>query len=384
VAAEENLTVLATDDAGHAAAWVKHYVPDDTTQGFVRVFDTNTTPKPNFDDLKRLAEYGLITELARKPNPKNMATIDLSDATPLSWTAGEYAVKHDVYFGAAFDDVNDADANDTTGIYRGWQSLPIYTPTEALELGKTYYWRIDEVNAPPDSDIHYGKVWSFTVAEYLIVDDFEGYTDYAPNDIFSSWLDGYYIDENGALVGHDNPDFDAGEHFLETEIVHGGKQSLPFYYSNVGAATYSEATKTLTDTRDWTQQGVKALSLWFRGFPPLLGGFVEAPAGTFTMSAEGADIWGSSDEFHFAWQELSGAVEIIAKVESVENTHPWAKAGIMIRDTLDPDSAFAMVAITPGNGVWFTPVDKIRSFDRRTRQGVLFIGRYKLDAIGRI
>ncbi|MHC4440444.1 MAG: LamG domain-containing protein [Planctomycetota bacterium] len=71
------------------------------------------------------------------------------------------------------------------------------------------------------------------------------------------------------------------------------------------------------------------------------------------MSAEGADIWGSSDEFHFAWQELTGEGEIIAKVESVGNTNPWAKAGIMIRDTLDADSAFAMVAITPGNGVWF-------------------------------
>ncbi len=353
VAADENLTVLATDDAGHAAAWVKHYVTDDTTRGFIRVLDTNTTPRPNFDDLKSLAEYGLVSDLARNPSPNNGATVDLSDATPLSWTAGEYAVKHDVYFGAAFDDVNDADATNTTGIYRDRQSLPIYTPAEALELGKTYYWRVDEVNAPPDYDIHNGKVWSFTITEYLLVDDFEGYTDYAPNDIFSSWLDGYNIDENGALVGYDNPNFDADEHFLETEIVQGGNQSLPFYYSNVGPATYSEATHTLTDTRDWTQQGVKALSLWFRGFSPFLGGFTEAPAGTFTMSAEGANIENESDEFHFVYKVLNGAGSITAKVESVENTHPWAKAGVMIRDSLDADSAHAMVAVTPGNGIWF-------------------------------
>jgi hypothetical protein len=360
VAAEENLTVLATDDAGHAAAWVKHYVPDDTTQGFVRVLDTNTTLRPNFDDLKRLAEYGLITELARKPSPKNGATIDLSDATRLSWTAGEYAVKHDVYFGAAFDDVNDGDVNNTTGIYRGRQSLPIYTPKEALELGKTYYWRIDEVNAPPDSDIHNGNVWSFTISEFLTVDDFEGYNA-GENEMWWAWKDGlgYVAHDNepaypgngtGAAVGDETTNS-----FTEESIVHGGRQSMPYWYNNnkQGFLTYSEATHTLTDTRDWTEQGVKALSLWFRGFPPLLGGFVEAPAGTFTMSAEGADIWGSSDEFRFAWQELTGEGEIIAKVESVENTNPWAKAGIMIRDTLDPDSAFTMVAITPGNGVWF-------------------------------
>ena len=352
VAADENLTVLAIDDAGHAAAWVKHYVPGDTTGGFVRVFDTNTntTPRPNFDDLKRLAEYGLTTELARKPNPRNRATIDLSDATPLGWTAGETAAQHDVYFGTAFEDVNNADTSDTTGIYRGRQSLILFTPVETLELGQTYYWRIDEVEAD-NTTVYKGHVWSFTTIDHIVVDAFEDYTDNmdAGEAIWQTWIDGL-TNQTGSIVGY----FDAiNGTFGETVIVHGGKQSLPFDYSNVGAATYSEATKTLTDTRDWTEQGVKALSLWFRGFPPLFGGFVEAPAGTFTMSAEGADIWGSSDEFHFAWQELSGAGEIIVKVESVENTHPWAKAGIMVRDTLDPDSAFAMVAITPENGVWF-------------------------------
>jgi hypothetical protein len=71
------------------------------------------------------------------------------------------------------------------------------------------------------------------------------------------------------------------------------------------------------------------------------------------MTAGGADIWGDSDEFHFAWQELSGSGTIVAKVESVENTDSWAKAGVMIRDTLDADSPHAMVAVTPGGGVWF-------------------------------
>ena len=116
---------------------------------------------------------------------------------------------------------------------------------------------------------------------------------------------------------------------------------------------YSEATKTLTETRDWTEQGLNTLSIWFKGHPVYMGSFVEGPTGTYTITGEGADIWNKSDQFHFAYKEISGECSIIAKVESVQDTDPWAKAGVMIRDTLDADSVHAMVAVTPGNGVWF-------------------------------
>ena len=73
------------------------------------------------------------------------------------------------------------------------------------------------------------------------------------------------------------------------------------------------------------------------------------------MTASGADIWNNNgieaDEFHFAYKTLSGAGSITAKVVSVSNTNAWAKAGVMIRETLDPDSAHAFACITPGNGV---------------------------------
>jgi hypothetical protein len=138
-------------------------------------------------------------------------------------------------------------------------------------------------------------------------------------------------------------------------------QSLAYSYDNDGTNSlgttgkdfYSEAKMTLSGPRDWTANGVRALSLSFIGYPADMGGFTEGPAGTYTVTGAGANIENESDEFHFAYKELSGAGEIIAKVESVENTHEWAKAGVMIRDTLDADSAHAMVAITPGNGVWF-------------------------------
>jgi len=108
---------------------------------------------------------------------------------------------------------------------------------------------------------------------------------------------------------------------------------------------------TLTAPRDWTAHGVGELSLWFRGYPESVGSFTEGPVGTFTMTAAGADISGSADEFHFAYRTLTGAGTIVARVDSIVDTHPWAKAGVMIRETLDPDSKHALVAITPGQGV---------------------------------
>jgi hypothetical protein len=71
------------------------------------------------------------------------------------------------------------------------------------------------------------------------------------------------------------------------------------------------------------------------------------------MTATGEDIWNSADEFHIAYKMLTGAGSIVAKVLSVDNTDPWAKAGVMIRESLDPGSKFAAVYITPGNGCRF-------------------------------
>jgi hypothetical protein len=132
---------------------------------------------------------------------------------------------------------------------------------------------------------------------------------------------------------------------------------MPVVFDNnkQGYANYSEVEYTLSDQRDWTEQGVEELSLWFRGYSGSVGSFVEGPVGTYTMTGSGADIWNvngvEADEFHFAYKMLTGAGSITAKVDSVENTNGWAKAGVMIRETLNPDSAHAFACITPGNGV---------------------------------
>jgi hypothetical protein len=95
------------------------------------------------------------------------------------------------------------------------------------------------------------------------------------------------------------------------------------------------------------------LSLWFRGYPASVGSFVEGPVGTYTMTGSGADIWNQSDEFHYAYKTLSGPGSIVAKVESVSNTDNWAKAGVMIRETLNADSTHGMMIVSYASGVSF-------------------------------
>jgi hypothetical protein len=69
------------------------------------------------------------------------------------------------------------------------------------------------------------------------------------------------------------------------------------------------------------------------------------------MTASGTDIAGTSDQFHFAYKTLNGTGTIIARIDSIENTHAAARAGVMIRETLDAGSKHAFVCVMPENGV---------------------------------
>jgi len=190
------------------------------------------------------------------PKPSQGSTPYIKDATPLNWSPGDNASQHDVYFGTDKDVVADANATDTTGIYRGRQGVTIYTPAEGVEWGGgPYYWRVDEYNT--DATISKGGIWSFTVTDFIVIEDFEDYNDYPPDEIFSTWIDGYGTTTNGSLIAYDDPPF------AETTVVHGGRQSMAYRYDN--NLKYSEATMTLIWPRDWTEEGVGVLSLWFCG-----------------------------------------------------------------------------------------------------------------------
>jgi len=297
-----------------------------------------------------LPQYGLsevrffyVPVVARQPNPasgtKNVSvgTIDAPADVTISWRTGREAAKHNVYLSDSKQAVIAGTASVTT------VSQASYGPL-SLDLGKIYYWRVDEVNEAETPTTWQGNVWNFSTQEYFVVDDFEDYNDFEPDRIFDTWKDGWGVPANGSQVGYSVPPF------AEQNIVHSGEQSMPFDYNNTAGVAYSEAEHTFASPQDWTSKGAKALSLWFRGNP---AAFQESPPGTFTMSAAGADIWGASDEFRYAYKQLSGDGSIVAQVLSVQNTDPWAKAGPMIRETLEPGSRFAAVYITPGNGCRF-------------------------------
>jgi hypothetical protein len=176
-----------------------------------------------------------------------------------SWTASDNAASHEVYFGTDKDAVRAADTSSPE--YEGSEALgdESYDPGK-LAWHTTYYWRIDEVDA--QGSTLKGPLWSFTTADFLSVDDFESYTDddAAGQAIWQTWIDGFGVAENGAQAGYLVPPY------AEQTIVHKGLQSLPLLYNNApGAATYSEATMTLSYPRDWTENDVGALVIWFRG-----------------------------------------------------------------------------------------------------------------------
>jgi regulation of enolase protein 1 (concanavalin A-like superfamily) len=104
------------------------------------------------------------TILARpdKPVPADKGT-DVPIDTSLSWEPGIHAQTHNVYLGTSFADVNSADLS--KAVSKG-QSDTTFKPAGPLEYGKTYYWRVDEVNAPPSNTVFKGDVWSFTAEPY--------------------------------------------------------------------------------------------------------------------------------------------------------------------------------------------------------------------------
>jgi hypothetical protein len=281
------------------------------------------------------------------PNPSDGA-VDVKQTAILTWTAATPAASHEVYFGTDEDAVRNATA--ASAEYKGTKALgdEMYDPGK-LAWNATYYWRIDEVNDTNPDSPWVGKVWSFTTADFMIVEDFEEYTDddIAGEAIWQHWIDGFGVADNGAQVGYLLPPY------AEQTIVHSGSQSMPLLYDNMAGVTNSEALLTLSQARDWTEQGVANLSLWFRGNPASVGSFVEAPAGTYTMTATGADIWNAADAFHYAFKTLNGSGSMQVQVLSVQETDAWAKAGVMVRETLDAGSKFAAVYITPGNGCRF-------------------------------
>jgi regulation of enolase protein 1 (concanavalin A-like superfamily) len=290
------------------------------------------TAKSNYS-LVGLKQYGLsevrfyyIPVQARAPQPA-ASDNGVSITTALDWRPGRDAASQKVYFGTDRKAVADGTAPVQTVTKHGFDP-------GALNFGTTYYWKVDEIGAAT----YPGSVWSFTTQEYAAVDNFEGYDD-KDNRIFDAWVDGM-VNNTGALVGYWQAPF------AEQTIVHAGKQSMPFEYNNVKTPFYSETERAFDTTLDLTASGAKSLTLYFMGYPL---GFVDKGGNAFSVTSTGADIWGNADQFRFVYKTLSGNGSITARVDSLTRSDAWSKAGVMIRETLEPGSKHVSTVVTPDN-----------------------------------
>lgn len=171
------------------------------------------------------------------------------------------------------------------------------------------------------------------------------------------------VDGNNVVTQHEMQTPEGSEHtiapvapqtyygttYVFSNWAHGGPPSQTIITPAEDAmftANYSSAL-----TGPWRTTDVGAVNV---------SGFASFHNGQFTLAGSGKDIWEDADAFHFVYRSIEGDVDIRARVTSLTNTHHWAKAGVMIRNSTDPRSKHLMTVITPGNGA---------SFQRRLEPG---------------
>jgi len=223
---------------------------------------------------KQIVPQGAFSLPLRAKNPKPLnGTIGVRLTDVLTWKSGDDAASHEVYFGTDEDSVKNA--TKASPEYKGIKAIgdESYDPGK-LAWATTYYWRVDEVNSVNPDNPWIGNLWSFATGDFFVVDDFESY-DVGNNEIWWAWKDGLGYVEHGtepAYLGNGTGSAVGDEttaSYTEETIVHGGRQSMPLSYDNIkqGYSNYSEVELTLSHPRDWTENGVNTLMLWFIGDP---------------------------------------------------------------------------------------------------------------------
>ncbi len=238
-----------------------------------------------------------IPQFAVSPLPRENET-DVADNTVMTFTPAPKAVVHTMYFGTDKAKVTAGDAS---------VALPptdqtTYAPK--LAWNTTYYWRVDEMAA--DGTTTAGSVWSFTTANFVVV-------------------------QPGAVTG------------LTLQKT--------LNYSNTLDPFISQLAYDVTG--DLTRGGVTDLALRFQGQAAAQGGFsFDAATGTYSVGGAGTDIWGTTDQFTYAYKALEGDGTMVLRVtgDDKKGANAWSKGGIMIRQSLANNAAYAIMSLTGDTG----------------------------------
>jgi len=320
------------------------------------------------------AQWAAVLLKASAPVPAD-GTVD-ADVATLEWTAGPTAVSHKVYF-STDETIDEADLAAET-------EMTMHFVT--LDPGATCYWRVDEVDA--DGVVFEGNLWSFTTlpmeahfpspsdgakgiesgiklswaagkntimhnvsfgtdpAALIPVSMMQMGTSYDPGPLEQFTTYYWKVDEFTPVGTVDGPVWS----FSMAEYIIIDSEETTLDYDNSVEPYFSEVA--LDTPADLTTKGVSDLTLLFHGAPgPEGSASLDEATGTYTIVGSGADIWGNSDQFHYAYRELTGDATMIARVaDNGSGTNEWAKGGVMIRQSLDAGSTHRYMPITAGGG----------------------------------
>ncbi len=203
------------------------------------------------------------------------------------------------------------------------------------------------------------------------------------------------FDASGNLLA-ESPLLPLGNNSVQTiELKADEVSRLVVQFSSSGAVTDLHYCRFIDGDHDGLEEEDPQK---FDGFVSKDIGHVES-AGSFevdgdkaTLRAGGRDIWGHEDAFHYAYQTLNGDGAIVVRVDSLSDTDAWAKAGVMIRDSLGDDSQHAMMVVTPRRGAAFQyrsetggasahvgTSGEVPLFVKLERIGDLFVGSLSTD-----
>jgi hypothetical protein len=168
------------------------------------------------------------------------------------------------------------------------------------------------------------------------------------------------FDSDGTIA---KVDFYAGATLVGTATTN----PYSFTWTNVPAGSYSLTARTTDNLGAEAVSGAVTIQVTSAPPPPGLptgwsnqdigsvavAGSTSFSNGVFTLGGSGADIWGTADQFHFAYRTLTGNGSIVARVATLQDVDQWTKAGVMIRASLTPGSRHAMMIASPRKGLAF-------------------------------